>query len=320
MELLFGYGRNELLGKPVEILVPERFRRAHPSYRKLFHETPRARPMGDNLELFGLRKDGREFPVAISLSPLETEEGTVVVSVIRDITTRRRNEQSLRQLSVEVLRAQDEERRRIARELHDSAGQHLTAAKMHIETLMKESRLISESASRRLSDAAEALDVCMKEIRTMSYLLHPPLLEDLGLSSAVRWYVDGFSSRSGISVQLDMPHDLGRLGAETELVLFRVLQESLTNVHRHSGSETAKVHLGTDGRTIWLEVHDQGRNLANASGAVDTAQVTRVGVGISGMRERVRHLGGALNVESDQRGTRVRAVLPVQKPELPSRV
>jgi signal transduction histidine kinase len=266
-----------------------------------------------------LRKDGQEFPIEISLSPLQMQEGLMVISAIRDVSERRRADQSLRELSVEVLKAQDSERRRIARELHDSAGQHLAAAKMDLDTIGKEGQLLPEFVAQKLTGAGRALDQCTKEIRTISYLLHPPLLEELGLAAAVRWYVEGFTSRSGISVQLRMPDDLDRCSDEMELVLFRVLQESLTNVHRHSGSKTARVHLGVDGQKIWLEVHDEGGKHLELPVTSSASQFSRPGVGIGGMRERVRHLGGVLRVESDHLGTHVRAVLPVGKLSFPSR-
>jgi signal transduction histidine kinase len=145
---------------------------------------------------------------------------------------------------------------------------------------------------------------CASEIRTISHLLHPPLLDELGLGSAVRWYVEGFASRSGIQVATEMPEELDRLGDDVELVLFRVLQESLTNVHRHSGSRTTTVKLGTDSNQAWLEVQDQGHREVSS-------EPFRPGVGITGMRERVRDLGGTLGITSDHNGTHVTVAIPL---------
>lgn len=208
--------------------------------------------------------------------------------------------QQLRQLSASLIRSQDDERRRIARELHDSAGQYLGAVSIALEMARQE----QGSATRKLEEAAEMAKECASEIRTISHLLHPPLLEELGLSSAAQWYIDGFAARSGIRVEVEIPKELDRLGNDVELVLFRILQESLTNIHRHSGSKTAKIRIGTDAQQVWLEIQDQGKGSDGSSGF-------RPGIGITGMRERVKDLAGTLEINSDQNGTRVRAVLPL---------
>jgi PAS domain S-box-containing protein len=210
-----------------------------------------------------------------------------------------RSEQ-LRQLSNRLVRVQDEERRHIARELHDSVGQYLSGLLM---ALGEAQRGISSNSN--LEEAAQIAQDCLAETRTMSHLLHPPLLEEAGLASAVSWFVDGFASRSGIRAEVEIAKPLRRLGPEIELALFRVLQESLTNVHRHSGSKSVSIRIGADSQQVWLEVEDQGKGASNG--------FAHAGVGITGMRERVANLGGELGIRSNQTGTRVRAVLPLPR-------
>ena len=210
--------------------------------------------------------------------------------------------QQLRQLSARLIRSQDDERRRIARELHDSAGQYLGAVSIALDVAKQE----QDAAIRKLSEAGEMAKECAAEIRTISHLLHPPLLEELGLASAVQWYVEGFAARSGIQVEADIPKGLERLGNDVELVLFRILQEALTNIHRHSGSKTATIRIGADSNQAWLDVQDQGKGNGDApSGEF------RPGIGITGMRERVKDLSGTLEISSDPSGTRIKAVLPL---------
>lgn len=206
--------------------------------------------------------------------------------------------QQLRELWKRLVRTQDEERRHIARELHDSVGQYLAALSMVLEAAKD-----TGSDHRKIDDAVQITNSCIAEIRTLSHLLHPPLLEEAGLASAVDWYVEGFAARSGIRAKLDIAQPLGLLGQEIELTLFRVLQESLTNVHRHSGSKTVAIRMGADSQQIWLEIEDQGKGSANGS--------ARPGIGIAGMRERVENLAGELAISSQESGTRVRVVLPL---------
>lgn len=212
--------------------------------------------------------------------------------------------QQLRQLSARLIRSQDDERRRIARELHDSAGQYLGAVSIALEVARKE----QETALNKLAEAGEMAKDCAAEIRTISHLLHPPLLEELGLASAAQWYVQGFAARSGIQVEVEIPKELDRLGEDIELVLFRILQEALTNIHRHSGSKTASVRIGADSQQAWLDVQDQGKGSGNGDGA---SGEFRPGIGITGMRERVKDLSGTLEIRSDQSGTRVKVMLPL---------
>jgi signal transduction histidine kinase len=220
--------------------------------------------------------------------------------------------QTLRQLSVRLLQVQDEEARRIARELHDSAGQYLAAVSMALEAVRNEADNLSNPLLRKLEEAAEVTKACTAEIRTISYLLHPPLLEEMGLGSAARWYAEGFAARSGVRVELEIPEELSRMGSEVELVLFRVLQESLTNVHRHSESKYAAIRIGADSQQAWLEIQDQGKGngKGNGNGEV-SSELLREGIGITGMRERVKDLAGVLEITSDQNGTRVKAVIPL---------
>jgi PAS domain S-box-containing protein len=256
-----------------------------------------------------IARDGRELAIDDSAAPIRNGHGDVIgmVLIFRDITEQRQTERdrALRLFSVRLLRAQDEERRTIARELHDSVGQYLVHAKMSLESFVK-----NPDGTRALSNIVDSLDKCLTETRTISHLLHPPLLDDLGFDSAARLYVDGFSQRCGIHVNLNFPRGLKRLQSALDLVLFRVLQESLTNVHRHSQSGSVDVGVELDGDYITLAVKDHGKGMppellqklkAGAGG----------GVGMNGMRERTIQFGGNFKIESDEHGTMVRASLPL---------
>jgi signal transduction histidine kinase len=219
--------------------------------------------------------------------------------------------QSLRELSARLLQLQDDERRRIARELHDSVGQMLAALNMNLSTVRADIERLTKTAEA-LTDSESLVQEMSKEVRTISHLLHPPLLDEAGLSSAVRWYIDGFAQRSNIEVVLDFPDDFGRLSREAETAIFRVVQECLTNIHRHSESSIAKIrcrHL--DGHVV-VEVQDKGKGISSEKLAEMTAAGTP-GVGIRGMRERLRQLGGDLEINSGSSGTAVIARLPVKE-------
>lgn len=247
---------------------------------------------------------------AIALPPLVPQVQTMVraASLSEDRRVQLENaNRELHHLSARVMTAQDVERRRIARELHDGVGQYMAAIKMSVDVALGEEE-DADAARRALADCRDLLERCTAEVRTMSYLLHPPLLEEMGLASAARWYVEGFTERSGITVELEMSSNFNRLPEPVEMVLFRVLQESLTNVHRHSGSKLATIHLAIDAENAVLTINDRGRGF-NAS----APEGAKLGVGIVGMRERVRELEGAFHIESTPNGTTVTAKVPLQE-------
>jgi len=218
----------------------------------------------------------------------------------------------LEQANQALLRVQDQERRRIARELHDSTVQILGALAIDLEKLQQ---LISGGDSPKvrklIADGSQLVEQATVELRTISYLLHPPILDDLGLEGVLPWYADGFSSRSGIKVNVEVQTNLGRLPHELELTLFRIVQEGLTNIHRHSGSPTAEITVFREAHRVTLQIADHGRGIS--PGLLERSNHARavVGVGIAGMRERVRQLGGQLQIESGAKGTFLRAELPV---------
>jgi PAS domain S-box-containing protein len=225
-------------------------------------------------------------------------------------------ETSLRQLSARLLQLQDEERRRIARDLHDVTGQKIAILSMSLDRLGRLVQSEGAEVKETLEESREVVRKIGEEIRTLSYLLHPPLLDESGLGSAVRWYAEGFQKRSGIHLTVDIATDLSRLSTDVETALFRVLQESLTNVHRYSGSPDAEIKIFVEGGQIQLEVVDHGRGIENGAVPVPIDGIASLGVGIPGMRERLRQLGGQLDVEFGRNGTRVVATVPVKKPEV----
>lgn len=229
-----------------------------------------------------------------------------------ELRERTQAEESVRKLNVHLLQVQDEERRKVARELHDSIGQIFAAMKMTLTMLQGSSPLSSESTTRVLAELSHLLEIGITETRTLSHLLHPPLLDELGFASAAQWLVDGFAQRSKIAVSLEIPQNLERMQQETELVLFRVLQESLTNIHRHSGSRSAEVSVSQENGAVRLTVKDHG--LGMPLSVVDSFRRSNagLGVGLAGMRGRVQELGGSLDLDSDATGTIVRASLPVR--------
>jgi PAS domain S-box-containing protein len=232
-----------------------------------------------------------------------------VMCISEDTTERRRAERELVQMSVRLLGLQEEERRRIARQLHDVTAQNLFATTINL------SRLQSPAVSSEVKDVlAECQTLCeqaLQEIRTLSYLLHPPILDEAGLVSALRWYVDGFSKRSGIDVGLVVTREFDRLPREVEADLFRIVQESLSNVHRHSGSNTASVRLEKQATQVVVQIRDDGHGMQRDKTRLEADEST-LGVGIPGMRHRLRQLGGNLTIESNSQGTTVMATVPLR--------
>jgi len=216
--------------------------------------------------------------------------------------------EQLRDLSSRLLQAQDEERRHIARELHDSAGQILTALSMSLSLASQHASQGSAALAKQMEQSEQLVRQLSQEIRTMSYLLHPPLLDETGLSEALRWYIQGLSERSGLKIALDVPADFQRLSREMELVMFRLVQESLTNIHRHSGSKSAAIRLARNDAYVSLEVQDSGKGITAEK--LSQIQSQGSGVGIRGMRERARHFGGHMMIESNQKGTRISFQFP----------
>jgi PAS domain S-box-containing protein len=266
-------------------------------------------------ELRHTRRDGTQLVVSSRWTTLRDGSGKPVgwLEICTDITLRKRAEQAARSLSGRILNLQDDERRRIARELHDSLGQYLTALKMNLDLF----QMSTSNHAAIAKDCSEILDKCLAETRTLSHLLHPPLLDESGFGSAARWYVDGFAHRSGITVNLDLPVELGRLHKDVEIALFRAVQEALTNVHRHSGGTVVDIKLNADAEQVQLEIKDNGRGISEnkLNGLREGAAET--GVGLAGMRERIRELGGSLQIQSNHGGTNLFVTVPVIEEDEP---
>jgi PAS domain S-box-containing protein len=235
-----------------------------------------------------------------------------VMTITEDVTDRIRSEQELVQLTVRLFDIQDQERRRIARELHDGTAQNLFAISMNLQKMSQLDDSSNHEFAQLVAECESLGEQSLKEIRTLSYLLHPPLLDQTGLVSALQWYVEGFTKRSGIFVDV-FAEPIGRLPSDTELALFRVVQEALANVHRHSTSETASIRLEHRNGEVVLQIKDRGKGLAIDDHSADTNGGVSLGVGIPGMKQRLRQLGGSLDISSDHTGTTVSAVVPIEK-------
>ena len=263
----------------------------------------------------GVRKVIQNSAVSIR-DTNERITGAVVVN--EDISAREAAERELsdsydqmRTLTGRLMRAQDDERRRIAQMLHETTAQNLAALKMLLAQLNRAADRLSDSERSALTESMSLAEQSMTEIRTLSYLLHPPFLDEKGLLSALRWYAAGFAERSGIPVDLDLPERFDRLELDTETALFRIVQESLTNIHRHAGSETARIRLRRDAETLLVEIEDRGHGIPKATLQHITGRGGVVGVGIAGMSERIEQLGGRLEIQSGDHGTTVRVRLPL---------
>jgi PAS domain S-box-containing protein len=299
-ERLYGWTKAEAVGKTTQELI-----------RTEFPEDVSAIFASDRWEgeLRQRCRDGSELAVASRWTTLYDSQGKPVnwLEINTDITARKEAEESARRLSGRILTLQDDERRRIARGLHDSLGQYLAALKMNLDQL-------SASNYRTLaSECSEIVDKCFTETRTISHLLHPPLLDEAGFGSAARWYAEGFAKRSGIKVNLNLPATFDRLHRDIEIALFRAVQEALTNVHRHSGGSVVDISLSVDATEARLEIKDDGRGIPHKTLKHLTEGTADTGVGIAGMRERIRELGGSLRLKSDRNGTLLRIAIPISE-------
>jgi PAS domain S-box-containing protein len=327
-----GYAVSEIIGKHFSVFYPEEDLRAGKPERELEVAAKEGRFEDEG---WRLRKDGSRFWANVIISAIRDETGELIGfgKVTRDYTERIKtseilrkeiterteaqrklhdSEKSLRQLSLRLLQTQDEERRRIGRDLHDSVGQYLVGLKMKVDSLKSSAERGQPRDGRELAECSQLIEEAISEVRTISYLLYPPMLEELGLKSAVPWYLEGFTKRSGIKTTFDVSPDFDRVPGDLELALFRVLQESLTNVHRHSGSSTAIVRLLSKDHAVILQVIDEGKG-TQSKNLEDRVQdwMGTFGVGLRGMNERLRQLGGSLELSSTREGTTVSATLPL---------
>jgi PAS domain S-box-containing protein len=308
-----GLNHQELLGKSVSEVFGERGMRADTVLREVLLTGKPVLDREVSAELPGRPGDLRHW--LMNYFPIREDQDKAQVGIIAvDVTARRKAEEALRKLSGRLLGIQDQERRRIARELHDSLGQYLAGLKIAIEMLSNAGPGKNEVL---LAECNDILDKSIAETRTLSHLLHPPLLDEAGFSSAASWFVSGFSQRSSIPVSLDLPSDLPRLPESIEIALFRILQESLTNVHRHSRATAAEIKVEADAEQVSIEIRDHGRGMPAYILQQIEGDGTKLGVGLAGMRERIHELGGSFEVVSDAQGTTVRAAVPLGAREDP---
>ena len=267
-----------------------------------------------------LRKNGKPRTVRLTLSPNRELGLEAICAVATELTeivdaneALRVTETSLRQLSARLLQLQDEERRRIARDLHDVTGQKVAVLSMSLDRLARLTEQSKPETQESIKESREVVGQIGEEIRTLSYILHPPLLDECGLASAVHWYAEGFQKRSGIKLEVAIDADLPRLSIDAETTLFRVVQESLTNVHRYSGSSAAEIRISKDAGEVQLEIIDYGHGIKTGAARAKMDGPAPPGAGIPGMRERLHQLGGSLGVDFGTNGTRVMAALPIKK-------
>jgi PAS domain S-box-containing protein len=260
-------------------------------------------------EIRHAKRDGTRIIVVSRWTKIRDANGGLAgwLEINTDITDRKRAEDSARALSGRILTLQDEERRRIARGLHDSLGQYLAALKMALDAFPSPTPVQAAA----LSDSAQMVEKCLIETRTISQLLHPPLLDEAGFGSAARLYVEGFARRSGIEINLDLPKELMRLHADVEIALFRAVQECLTNIHKHANCSSVDIRVAQDAKQVRLEIADNGQGMSRERLNRLLQGAAEVGVGIAGMRERFRELGGSLELRSTRKGTTVIVTAPM---------
>jgi PAS domain S-box-containing protein len=316
-EQVFGARRDEMLGQPLDLLLPARFRRPHRAHVEAFGRTGvTSRRMGDVTTLWALRpKSAEEFPIEASISQAAEEGRRFYTVILRDITLRkqgedelRRSQQELRELSARVVEAREEEKARIARELHDELGQLLTALKMDLGWLRERVAPQAELAARA-HEMGELLDRTVASTRRISADLRPLMLDDLGLADAAAWLVEDFAKRSGIACRLDAPEAeaLQAVSKSVATAVYRAIQESLTNIARHAGAKQAWVSLRAADGALQVEIEDDGRGISREDLAKSRS------LGLKGMRERFAFLGGSLDIDRAPRGgTRLRVRVPLK--------
>lgn len=305
VEALFGWAREELLGEEVEMLVPKGMRKTHHQHRRRYARSPHARPMGVGLELWGVRKDGSEFPVEISLSPWKAEDGLHVICTVRDITDRKR----LQDFSAGAMRASEEERQRIARELHDDTAQRLATLLLRVRLLAME----KDAATRaeRFEELREEILETAEGVKRIARGLRPPELEEVGLATALQAHLRSLREASGLDVEAEIEPVDRFLGPDARLALYRVVQEALSNVVRHSGASHARLRVSVDDGTVSAVIADEGRGFSEG-------RVTERGggLGLVGMQERAQMIGGRVTIESTPgEGTRIRIDVPAAATE-----
>lgn len=316
---IFGLSLEQVLGKTSEELGFVALREDGTELPFAMRPAPRALATGQAVrsEVIGWRRPEAEDVIWIlgEVVPLSSKDGKPdrLVTAFSDITKRKEAEEALHQLSARLLRLQDEERRRMGRELHDGLAQSVMAVNLDLAQVTRSPVPLDKRARHALSEARKVLREMSRDIRTLSYLLHPPVLDELGLASAIKEYAHGFGERSGIALELDIQPDFPRMAQEAEIAFFRIVQESLANIQKHSGSSTGTIRLWNGKGSVQLEIRDQGRGMAAKTGGNGrvVAKASRLGVGILGMRERMAQLGGTLEVESSALGTAVHATIPL---------
>jgi len=343
-ERLFGYTAEEATGKHITFLFPpDRLEEEAAILQRVNHGEK-----VDHYETFRVRKDGTNIAISAAISPVKNAKGEVIGGsiVARDITERKQVEKALqegeerlrtladglesqvllrteeirqgnleileqskqlRELSRRLVQSQDEERRRIARELHDSAGQIMTALGLHLAVITQGA--LKPEVRRAAQESLEMVRQLSNEIRTVSYLLHPPLLDENGLPEAIRWYAKGLENRGGFKIDLDIPEEFGRLPQDLEVAIFRIVQECLTNIHRHAGARTVTIRMTHKAQEACLEIQDDGAGIPD--NVLARIRTQRSGAGMTGIQERVRHLGGSLDIESGPGGTKILVAFPL---------
>jgi PAS domain S-box-containing protein len=311
-EILFGYDRHELVGQGVDRLLPHHLRDTHVEHRTNYLHDPSTRAMGSGLELVALHKDGHELPVEVSLSPCETDDGMIVISSIRDISERRhaasvlRAHRNARQvLARKLLSAQEDERRRLARELHDDLAQRLAAIGIDSMSLETDVRAVSESCADQVAALHGRIRQISADIHQISHQLHPSILDELGLVKAMKGECDAVTRRTGISIRFVPPGEHASVETSTELVVYRIMQECLQNIVKHSRAVSGCVELAVDNESIHLNVHDTGIGFDPGD------ECHEHGLGMASIRERVEMLGGSVSFESETgQGVTVNVTLP----------